>query len=218
MSMTIDLNDQSLDAKSGSDTPIFNNGKAGRVSVTCSVQKRQPNEADNQPNWKFYMRDANGAEISEGFYYQTDPEKTWALTKQMKSLRHIAKCYLGEDYVFPSYESAIEMLDNIMSQVGGVCNGKAMRVFVNYGTSGNEDKGIKAKPSRFLKLRNFTPFIENASRVTEDNSKLTDSGIEILERPQMDETSGTAVDMSASFGNTGSETTVNAPTEDWKVD
>tara|TARA_R110000850_G_scaffold84920_1_gene182234 strand:+ start:15061 stop:15678 length:618 start_codon:yes stop_codon:yes gene_type:complete len=157
----IDLNSFSEDANT--DVSIFNNGNAGRVeNVTVSVKKKSAEDKANSPDYKVFLKDANG-EMNEGIYYIKEGDN--AIKFKLSRLIQMAQCanpeMVGVDLPqFPSYEKATDFLMQKINE--GSKKGNKVNIFAAYGNEGY--------PKQYLTLRGIN-FIEPASK-TEDASRL----------------------------------------------
>ncbi|MGK2863312.1 MAG: hypothetical protein ACSLE0_15375 [Chitinophagaceae bacterium] len=157
--MMIDLNAKEFNQGSVS---IFNNGEAGLVkNVKLSVEKKQPTDAENRPDYKVIVSDENGS-VNQGFYYYTpnaqdSPERQETrATQEVSRVLHIARAVLGNDYAFPAVTSAKNAYDVLFDLVIKNLEGKLFNVFVTYGTISRPNK------KGYMGLRYFN-FIEPAT-------------------------------------------------------
>lgn len=151
---------------------IFNGGAAGRVEdVTIEVTKKSPVDPDNQPDYKVFVVDQNGAKVNEGFYYadENDSKKGDLLVSRIV---HIARAVLGKDYEFPTYTSYKEAADGLFKLIAKNAGEQTFSVFVTYGNVGY--------PSKYLKLRYFD-FIEPSS-VDANATRLFTKKTDLMER------------------------------------
>lgn len=175
---------------------VFNNGVAGKtINVSVSVEKKQPGDADNQPDYKLVVLDESGAEpIKQGFFINddhTDAKKT----QTVQRIKSIAEAVVPEDFVYPehngTYAGAINALFKVINDN---CNNKKVDVFTSYGYI---DKIAGPKPSRYLGLRMFD-FIQKQNASFD---RLKPKNTDILERPEADapkaDAAGTAPKSSA---------------------
>ena len=160
---------------------VFNNGVAGKTcNVSVSVEKKQPDAADNQPDYKLVVSDESGAEpLRQGFFINddhTDSKKSQTIQR----IKLIAEALVPVDFVYPSHNGTYKgAADALFKVINENCNGTKVDVFTSYGYI---DKVSGPKPSRFLGLRVFN-FIQK------QNPKfdiLKPSTSDILERPEAD--------------------------------
>lgn len=174
----INLNDEQFASKT---VKIFNNGEAGLVeNVDIRVEKKQPSDPDNLPDYKLIAVDENEAEVNEGFYYFTpNPQNTDEKNQanqgyQISRLVHLARAVMGDDYTLPEVPSIKDAYDTVFKLVRDNAGSKKFNVYVTYGTVD--------RPSQYLGLRYFN-FIEDA----EGTSKLFPSKKDQLTRVQPDQ-------------------------------
>lgn len=154
----IDLNGKEFTQTSVS---IFNNGEAGVVkNVEMKLEKKEPSNTDNTPNFKVIFSDENGS-VNQGFYYFTpnpqdspDRQKTRE-TQEVSRVLHLARAVMGADYAFPAVETTKQAYDVLFDLIGKNCANKKFNVFVTYGTLGRPNK------KGYLGVRYFD-FIEPA--------------------------------------------------------
>lgn len=169
-----------LNGKEFEGTTIFNGGNAGLVhDVTIAVTKRQVDEPENYPDYKLTVKDATGAEVTQGFYYFTpNPEKPdeyneKRATQEVSRILHVARAVMGKDYSFPEVNSIKEAYDTLFTLVKDNAGSKKFNVFVTYGTT--------MRPSKYLGLRYFD-FIEPAGETSTMRTKRADN----MERVEAD--------------------------------
>jgi hypothetical protein len=179
--MSINLNDDSFDAKKGA--AIFNGGRAGVVeNVTISIEKRKADDKPAAPEYKVVFTDESGATCNTSFWYITEDTKhdtvDEQITKKGKIFKHLVHAMYGADYKLPNFENAKDMLDGIMKLLreGSVTAGK-FRVFVNY--------GAKISPKSFIQPRSWVPFMESMN-VDIESTRLVMGDIDHMERLQPD--------------------------------
>ena len=171
--MSFNLNDSSFE----SSVVIFNNGVAGKVeNVTMSVEKKQPGDADNVPDYKLIFKDVNGGLVNQGFYYHKNNEmydakrnadlERWTVGRVLSA----AKAVVAKDFVFPEVSTSKEALDSLFKLIKDNSEGKPLNVFVTYGTI--------QKPSQYIGLRYFD-FVESAET---SPSKLNRKNGDMMER------------------------------------
>jgi hypothetical protein len=152
--MSFNLNDSSFDG----GVAIFNGGMAGKVeSVKMSVEKKQPGDADNIPDYKLIFKQENGASINQGFYYHKNNDnydtkrnadlERWTVSRVLSA----AKSVVPNDFVFPTVSTSKEAMDSLFKIIKDNADEKLVNVFVTYGTT--------QKPSQYLGLRYFE-FVE----------------------------------------------------------
>lgn len=159
----INLNDERFDV---SDISIFNDGKAGIVdNVSYSIEKKKPGDPMNAPDYKITYTDSKGS-VNTGLYYLDPNSEKFKdyLRYQGADLKHMYKEIFGKDKQLPTFSNVKEMLDSVMNELKSVEKTTKVRVAVCYGT-------VK-KPSAYLRVRNFPPFIESMS-VPFDKTELT---------------------------------------------
>ena len=177
--MSWDLNDDNFNVKEGGNK-VFNGGVAGVVeNCSASVTKKADGDHERAPDYKVMVADSEGRTLDIGFWYP-DAEVESDADKKRKygaKLSHVARCFMGQDFKFPQYNSGKEMLDGIMATLRPVAPKVPVRVLTTYGTS----MGVKNYPI----IRNYPRFIEPMS-VNLDDSKLAPSSIDLMERPSAD--------------------------------
>lgn len=154
----IDLNGKEFNQTSVS---IFNNGDAGAVkNVEMSLEKKEPTDAENRPDFKVIFTDENGS-VNQGFYYftpnpQDNPERqSTRETQEVSRVLHLARAVMGNDYAFPAVQSSRQAYDVLFDIISKNIADKKFNVFVTYGTLARPNK------KGYLGLRYFD-FIESA--------------------------------------------------------
>lgn len=171
--MSFNLNDSSFDG----GVVIFNNGVAGKVeNVKMTVEKKQPGDADNVPDYKLIFKQESGATINQGFYYHKNNDnydakrngdlERWTVSRVLSA----AKAVVPSDFVFPTVSTSKEAMDSLFKIVKDNSEDKLVNVFVTYGTV--------AKPSQYIGLRYFE-FVEAANA---SPSRLTRKNGDMMER------------------------------------
>lgn len=156
-----DLNDESYD--SNKPVAIFNGGDVGLVpNVTITVEKKPADETKNTPSWKIFFTDATGASTNNGLYY-LDPSQEYfdqQRIRQGQVLKHLLKVIANDDNLqLPSFTNGTEMLDQVMEAVAKKAVGKTFSVWANYGST--------KKPSKFISVRTWVPFMATAANAEE---------------------------------------------------
>ena len=160
--LLINLNDEKFDV---SEISIFNNGKAGIVSdCEITIEKKKPTDSYNAPDYKIMIVDKFGS-VNTGLYYLDPKHEKFKdqLKYQGRDLKHIHRAVFG-DKELPTFKDTKEMLDKVMEAIKAVEKTAKVRVAVCYGTT--------QRPSAYLRLRNFPPFIESMS-IPVDKTELT---------------------------------------------
>lgn len=191
----IDLNSEDYNQKEGK--AIFNEGNAGIVdNVRVSLVRRKPEDKETAPDYKVVFTDEKGAECNTSFWYVEKPttydtvEKL--IQKQGKVLKHLAHAILGDNFKFPPFANAKEMLDGIMKSLnGGLAKAGTFRIFANYGT--------KDYPKSFIQPRSWVPFMES-STVALDATRLKPGNIDQMTRKEEDK-----VDVGTDAGNASTD-------------
>lgn len=131
---------------------IFNNGIAGRVdNVNISVEKRKMEDPDNAPAYKVIFTDDLGS-VNMGIYYPTE-ESTDSQNKMLaQKCADITKAVMGDDYVFPEFNSYKELVDGCMKVIAQNSAEAKVNIFVTYGTMGY--------PKNYLGIYKNFSFIE----------------------------------------------------------
>ena len=179
--MNIDLNNEEFDG--GGNVSIFNNGKAGIVNdVTLTIEKKKADDKENAPDYKLIFTDSSGSSCNASYWYVTDATEYSSveqlITKQGKVLKHISHAVLGDDFSFPTYKNAKEMLNGIMKLVKeGLANSGTFRVFANYGT--------KEYCKKYIQPRSWVPFMEPMT-IAEDDTRLKGGDFDAMERLKED--------------------------------
>jgi len=167
---------------------IFNGGNAGAARATLkSVNKKQPSDPDNAPDYKLVFEDKSG-EVNRGIYVPTDETKA---AGELSILMHIGRAVMGKDYKFPEVNSYEEAYKTVLSLVKKHGVGQEFNIFVCYGWSG--------KPSMYLGLRRYN-FMESGE-VALESSKLIPSNSDVMERIQPDNGGSSSSDTLESLGN-----------------
>ena len=112
-----------------------------------------------------------------GYYQENEDTAGWKNYQEGK-LKNLGVGVLGEDFVFPAFNTPMEALDGIMALVAKESAGKPYRVFVTYGTT--------RRPSDYLQLKSFGSFIEKANVV---ESQLKQERSDLMARPKVAPTS-----------------------------
>jgi len=156
--MMIDLNGKEF---AQTNVSIFNDGEAGLAkNVDVKVEKKQPSDADNLPDFKVIYSDSLGS-VNQGFYYftpnpQDSPERQAEReTQELSRVLHLARAVMGTDYKFPAVGTVKEAYDTLLGLVAKNVEGKKFNVFVTYGTLNRPNK------KGYLGVRYFN-FIEPA--------------------------------------------------------
>lgn len=183
--MSINLNSEEYDASEG--VAVFNDGKAGVAeNVAVSLEKKKPEDKENAPDYKIVFTDEKGGTCNYSLWYvekKTEYKSVEELIKrQGKVLKHLAHAILGQDFQFPEFKNAKEMLDGAMKAIkGGLKKGLKFRVFVNYGA------GDYAK--KYIQPRTWVPFIEPMS-VSAEETRLTPGNLDVMSRLEADDDNG----------------------------
>jgi len=157
------------------DVRIFNDGSTGIVNnVALRIELKGPEDKDNSPDYKLYAKDSKG-EVNEGYYYQDDENASGWKKYQGQRLIRLAKGVLGNDYVFPAFESPKAALDGVMKLIAPVLQKTPFNVVVTYGTT--------KKPSQYLGFKPFGRFLENVELYPK-TMLTTDIRYDQLTRPQ----------------------------------
>lgn len=141
--------------KVSTKNPVFNNGEAGEVVVSLSVEKN--NKVDNRPDWQLMFTDSDGRTLNEGFYYLNEtkyatPEKfNNSLKWEAGRLKHIVDTLYGE-VQYPNFNNPKEMLDWCMTSIAKK-NGVKVKIGVTYGTVRRPNK------NGYLGLKGTFPFM-----------------------------------------------------------
>lgn len=160
---------------------VFNNGVAGKtIGVKVSVEKKQPDAADNQPDYKLVVLDESGAEpIKQGFFINNDHTDT-KKTQTIQRIKSIAETLVPTDFVYPEHNGTYAGAANALFKViNDNCDDKKVDVFTSYGYI---SKTEGPKPSKYLGLRMFN-FIQKQNASFD---RLKPSNTDILERPEAD--------------------------------
>lgn len=167
--------------------PVFNAGQAGLVKgVELSVEKKQPSDAENAPDYKLLVSDGN-ASINDGFYYNPKGHESMAEDElnrkhklQISRVRSVAVAVMGQDYEFPEVTSAKEAIDVMFKLIRDNAGDKKFNVYTTYGTVGY--------PKQYLQLRYFD-FIEPSEM---DGATLRPKSADLLKRVEADSTSSSS--------------------------
>jgi hypothetical protein len=155
--MSVDFNNSDEYVK---EFKIFNDGKAGIVeNVKMRIEKKAPGEDDQKPMYKLIATD-NLGEINEGFYYQTPDDKGELKgfeNYQAQKLIMLAKGVLGENVIFPVFNTPKEALDGIMKLVAPEISKKPFRIAACYGTT--------KRKTAYLGFKSFGRFIQPMTEV-----------------------------------------------------
>lgn len=166
----INLNDTSFDGGKA----IFNGGVAGVADdVTVSVSKKASDDTSRAPDYNLVFTDSAGQEIKRPFWYN-DPNSEYFesnVNRDAKVFKHVLKLLLG-DTTLPEFADHKAMTDGCMDIINKNASGKKFAVFCNYGSA--------SKPSQYLSVRNFVPFITKAGAADSMVATPYDS----MERPQ----------------------------------
>ena len=193
--MSINLNSEEYDASEG--VAVFNDGKAGVAeNVAVSLEKKKPEDKENAPDYKIVFTDEKGGTCNYPLWYvekKTDYKSVEELIKkQGKVLKHLAHAILGQDFQFPEFKNAKEMLDGAMKAIkGGLKKGLKFRVFVNYGA------GDYAK--KYIQPRTWVPFLEPMS-VDIEETRLKQGNLDVMSRLEPDNDSSGSTSDSMSDG------------------
>lgn len=143
------LNGEDFKSKSFS---IFNNGVAGKVeNVSISIDRKQPSDADNAPDYKINFIDEHGS-VNMGIYYPSADATDQQVKTQISKALSITRAIMGNDYVFDAVNNAKEAIDLCMKVSKKNSEGSKVNVFVTYGTVGN--------PKKYLGVYKIFDFIE----------------------------------------------------------
>jgi len=169
----IKLTDSKFEDKS---FKVFNGGNAGIVEgCTYRVEKKTAQDADNAPDYKMFIVDANGGEMNEGFYAPSADSSDKAQEYFVKKMNYYMK-----EFRIPQLEEAEsykQILDYVMKGIRDTQdNGIKLNVAVAYGT--------EKRPSKFLTIDGYW----GLKNVT--SGKPTISSTAILTRPQPDQPEG----------------------------
>lgn len=175
MSNLINLDSEEFDSKVAK---IFNNGEAGRSKcILHSVVAKTSEDKDNAPDYKVVFADPSGATINISFWELSDTNAQYYqenLKRDGKKLKHILHTLYGKSFKIPPANTAVELLKNSMSLINAKV-GTALNIMTVYGTD--------SRPSSFLNIRSFPPFMEIAS-VSEEESLLKFTGFELKHKPE----------------------------------
>lgn len=187
------LNGEDFKSKSFS---IFNNGVAGKVeNVSISIDKKQPTDADNAPDYKVNFIDENGS-VNMGIYYPSSDATEQQVKTQVSKALSITRAIMGNDYVFDTVSNAKEAIDLCMKISKKNSEGAKVNVFVTYGTLGT--------PKKYLGVYKVFDFIEQGgaspSKLRRTSNPAKPQYNDLMEAIEQDEVPATAV---------------KADTEDW---
>lgn len=134
---------------------IFNNGVAGRVNnVNISVEKVQKlDPMDKNPDYQVVFTDANGS-INLGIYYPGEDSTDSKNKILAQKCSDIVKSVMGDNFVFPTFNSYKELVDTCMKITAENSKGKLVNIMATYGTVGF--------PKKFLGVYKNFNFIEAA--------------------------------------------------------
>ena len=150
----LNLNGEDFKSKSYA---IFNNGVAGKVeNVSINIDKKQPTDADNAPDYRINFIDANGT-VNMGVYYPSSDATEQQVKTQISKALSITRAVMGDDYVFESVNSAKEAIDLCMKVSKKNSEDAKVNVFVSYGTVGS--------PKKYLGVYKTFDFIEKTGSV-----------------------------------------------------
>lgn len=195
--MSINLNDSSFDASTGS-VAIFNGGKAGIVGdVTMAVEKKKADDKETAPEYKLVFTDGSGATCNTSFWYITEDTQYSTIDQQVmkqgKVLKHVIHAIYGKDYQIPTVENPKQLLDTCMKLIrDGIAGGIKFRIFANYGTVQYTKK--------YIQPRSWVPFIEPMT-VPEAETRLKAGDLDAMERLVEDTVSSGAVSAGATAGD-----------------
>lgn len=145
-----------IDLNSLGNSVVFNNGVAGKVdNLKLRVEKKDLADTSNQPDFKVFVTQQNGAEINQGFYYPDDNIDQDRFNQLVSRVASIAKALVPEDFQFESVEdkSPRQIVDYIFDVINKYADNTLVNVFTTYGTVNN--------PKKYLQFRYFN-FIEKA--------------------------------------------------------
>ncbi len=176
----------------GSNSTVINGGVAGKVlNVTADIQKKGVDYEDavgNKPAYQVVYTDENGGKVNEGLFYLVEAthQATYstfekAVEKQWNKLAAIIIAAGGDPTI--EAKTPAEMLDKMAVLVKNNVKGKTFNILTNYGTKNN--------PKKYIQVRGWAPFIEDAS-TSEADSKLKSSNLDQLEKIELPEVTSTA--------------------------
>jgi len=150
--MSIDLNGAEFQS---SAVAIFNNGVAGRVNnVAISVEKLEKVDMmDKNPDYRVIFTDDIGS-INMGIYYPNEGSTDSQNKILAQKCADLVKAVMGDTFVFPTFNSYKELVDNCMKTIHENCQGKLVNVMATYGTVGF--------PKKFLGIYKNFNFVEMA--------------------------------------------------------
>jgi len=137
---------------------IFNNGVAGRVeNVNISVEKKDPTNMDNQPDYKVHFTD-NISSVNMGIYYPTDQSTDSQNKILAQKCADLTKSVMGYDFVFPAFGTYKELVDFCMRTINANSDGKKVNIIATYGTVGSPKKYLGVyKNFNFVEAAGTTP-------------------------------------------------------------
>ncbi len=129
---------------------IFNDGQPGIVDVIIS-EICKPKDDYREIRFK----DNEGRILKHRYYYldENDPDFEKKLKAQGIRLKHLWKTINGDEKI-PEFSSPQVMLDTVLNEVFISSVGRNFRIAVDY--------GLPPKQSKYLRLKKFVPFIEEA--------------------------------------------------------
>jgi len=176
---------------------IFNDGNAGVVeNVKVIVDKKAASDTSNHPNYKIIASDGK-SEVNEGFYYQ-EPDSNAFNKYQAQRLIMLARGVLGDNVVFPPFNTPTEALDIVMTMIAPELLKQPWRVAVCYGTT--------KRKSPYLGFKSFGSFIQ---KMSEPNTLSLGAGDSLVRG---------ALPEAASTSELVSGVTGNPPNTDWLED
>jgi len=183
--MSVNLNDTKK--YNTNEISIFNDGEAGIVKgVAITVEKKGANDKEKAPDYKLYAIDNKG-KVNEGFYYQEDNSKAFDKFQSQK-LIWLGKGIMGDDFIFPEFESAKDALDQVMKLVASNISNKLFDVAVTYGS--------KKQPRRFLMFKEYGRFLQKTG--LKDQLEL--SKFDSLERAKIEDDSSDEAEINTALG------------------
>lgn len=136
---------------------VFNNGVAGRVDdVSINVEKKKIEDPDNAPAYKVFFTDKYGS-VNLGIYYPTESSTESQNKILAQKCADIVKAVMGDDFVFPQFNSYTELIDTCMKIVKDNCENAKVNVFATYGSVGY--------PKKWLGIYKNYNFIEKVGSV-----------------------------------------------------
>lgn len=167
---------------------IFNNGVAGRVdNVSISVEKRRVDEPDNQPDYKVHFTDSI-ASINLGIYYPSEQSSESQNKILASKCADLVKSVMGNDFIFPEFNTYNELVDFCMKTIKDNCDGKKVNVIVTYGSIGRPKKYLGVyKNFNFVEQAGTTPSRISVTRKGNQYDDLLERIVEdSTDAPQMD--------------------------------